>query len=113
MSSVVIRSEQLHRFQRQRDPWQRPRSIEIQELHADASSLLDLQIRVNMELSTPGNPCRDRINQAVLHQGESFLLIYVASEQASKRAVELVSEDGKSRQNTVIKNRALKPEKDS
>ena len=72
MSSVVIRSEQLHRFQRLSDPWQRQTSGQNQELFAGASSLLDQRSRVNMALSTPGSPRRDRINQAVLQPGRKI-----------------------------------------
>ena len=72
VSSVVIRSEQLHRFQRLCDPWQRQTSGQNQELFAGASSLLDQRSRVNMALSTPGSPRRDRINQAVLQPGREI-----------------------------------------
>ena len=72
VSSVVIRSEQLHLFQRLSDPWQRQTSGQNQELFAEAASLLDQRSRVNMALSTPGSPRRDRINQAVLHPGREI-----------------------------------------
>ncbi len=45
-----------------------------------------------MALSTPGSPRRDRINQAALHRGEKFLLIDVASEDASHRTEELLND---------------------
>ena len=66
MSSVVIPSEQLERFQRLNDRWQRQTSGQNQELFEGPSSLLDQRKPVKMPLSTPGSPRRDRINQAVL-----------------------------------------------
>ena len=60
------------RFQRLSEPWQRQTSGQNQELFAGASSLLDQRSRVNMALSTPGSPRRDRINQAVLQPGREI-----------------------------------------
>ena len=72
MSWVVIPSDQLTRFQRLDSTWQHQASGQNQELFAGASSLLDQRSRVNMTLSTPGSPRRDRTNQAVLQPGREI-----------------------------------------
>ena len=54
--------------------------------------MLDRIKRVDMALSTPGSPRRDRIDQALCNQGETFLLVEAESEDASKRAEELTKD---------------------
>ena len=54
--------------------------------------MLDRFKRVNMTLSTPGPPAVIGLTRLYCNQGERFLLIDVASEDASKRAEELVND---------------------
>ena len=74
VSSVVIRSEQLHRFQRLSDPWQRQTSGQNQELFAQSVFKNDQRSRVNMALSTPGAPAVIGLTRLYCNQGERFLL---------------------------------------
>ena len=54
--------------------------------------MLDQRSRVNMALSTPGSPAVIGLTRLYCNQGERFLLIDVASEEASKRAEELLND---------------------
>ena len=92
MTSVVIRSERLSRFQRLNGTLQCQTSGQIQELFAAPFALLDQGMGVNMAMSTPGSPAVIGLTRLYCNQGEIFLLIDVASEEASRRAEELVND---------------------
>ena len=54
--------------------------------------MLDQHSRVNMALSTLGSPAVIGLTRLYCNQEERFLLIDVASEEASKRAEELLND---------------------
>ena len=54
--------------------------------------MLDQRERFNMALSTLGPPAVIGLTRLYCNQGERFLLIDVASEEAPKRAEELLNE---------------------
>ena len=93
MSSVVIRSEQLNRFQRLNATWQLQASGQIQKLLRSQWSLLNRIKPVDMALSTHGSFAVIGLTRLYATREKNFL-VNVASEDVARSSEELANDDG-------------------